>query len=131
VVEDRGTLTLALRNGDDEVPANKGGPRTLPDLLGVEPPEEPFTTEIYRRGRLTAVAFHEGERQVIFEETPYGMPVGTQPRGRPETTEVTFTGPSSASAANEMSDPPESASPVGDRQRTSLDGSVARPFTSN
>ncbi len=79
IVEGRGSMTLALRNDDDQTPANHNGPHNLDDLLGVQQPK-PFTTEIYRRGQLTTVTFHEGERRVHFEDTPYGMPVAKEPR---------------------------------------------------
>ncbi|NLX97700.1 MAG: Flp pilus assembly protein CpaB [Rhodopirellula sp.] len=104
VVEGRGSLTLALRSGDDRLPANSDGPRTLDDLLGVQQ-EKPFTTEIYRRGHLTTVSYLEGKRQVIYEDTPYGMPVAKEPR-LPSSPDLTQSGPLAAQTSRPAGAPP-------------------------
>ena len=77
VVEDRGSLTLVLRNGEDDIAAETSGPTTLGELLGKRP-GKPFSTEIYRRGRLTTVTHGAGEPIYVHHDTPYGMPVTKQ-----------------------------------------------------
>jgi Flp pilus assembly protein CpaB len=75
VVEGCGSLTLVLRNGKDAAPAEQLPPTTLPDLFGYQPPPEPFSTQIYRRGRLSTATFQNGRQQSLVTEPPYGMPV--------------------------------------------------------
>jgi Flp pilus assembly protein CpaB len=76
VVEGRGTLTLHLRNGDDSYAAGSAAPSTMDDLLGIRS-NQPFETQIYRRGRLTRVIHGDGSPRYIHE-TPFGMPVAGQ-----------------------------------------------------
>ena len=75
VVEGRGTLMLALRNPKDEHQAEKGGPTTLPGLLGMKEPSMPFVTEIYRRGQLSTMTFQDGRRRKLTLDPPFGLPV--------------------------------------------------------
>jgi Flp pilus assembly protein CpaB len=75
VVEGCGSLTLVLRNGKDAAPAERLPPTTLPELFGYQPPPEPFSTQIYRRGRLSTATFQDGRQQSLVTEPPYGMPV--------------------------------------------------------
>jgi hypothetical protein len=75
VVEGHGSLTLVLRNGKDASPAERLPPTTLPDLFGYQPPPEPFSTQIYRHGRLSTATFQDGRQQSLVTEPPYGMPV--------------------------------------------------------
>jgi pilus assembly protein CpaB len=81
VVEGHGTLTLVLRNGKDAAPAQRLPPTTLPELFGYQPPE-PFSTQIYRRGRLSTAIFQDGRQQSVVTEPPYDMPV-TKPAQPP------------------------------------------------
>jgi Flp pilus assembly protein CpaB len=78
VVEGCGTLALVLRNSKDTLPAQHLPPTTLPDLFGYQPPSAPFSTQIYRRGRLSTATFQDGRQQSLVTEPPYGMPV-TEP----------------------------------------------------
>jgi len=103
VVEDRGTLTLVLRNGEDIATARDAGPTTLPDLLGIQEPEQPFKTEIYRRGHLTTIVFDEAGPQTI-RETPFGMPIVGRPN-EAETKGVSHTPVSGTSASSTSSQP--------------------------
>ena len=74
VVEGHGSLTLVLRNSKDAAPAERLPPTTLPALFGYQPPE-PFSTQIYRRGKLSTATFQGGRQQSLVTEPPYGMPV--------------------------------------------------------
>ncbi len=74
VVEGRGTISLVLRNPDDRFNASSPAPRTLESLLELPEPPEPFTTEIYRRGRVTTTVFENG-RPVAVEEGLSRLPV--------------------------------------------------------
>lgn len=76
VVEGRGTMMLAQRSLKDEQPAEKGGPTTLPGLLGLKEPVTPFVSEVYRAGHYSAMTFRDGQRQKIKIDPPYGMPIG-------------------------------------------------------
>lgn len=75
VVEERGSLTLTLRNASDATPAEKDGPTTILNLLGLKEPEEPFVSEMYRRGQLRTLTFRGGRREKLELEAPYGLPV--------------------------------------------------------
>lgn len=75
VVDGRGVLSLVLRNSKDTAVAQKGGPVTLPALLGMKEPQGPFVTEIYRRGNYSAVTFANGLREKLKLDPPYGLPV--------------------------------------------------------
>jgi Flp pilus assembly protein CpaB len=81
VVEGRGTMMLALRNKKDSTLADRGGPTTLPGLLGMKEPPRPFVSEIYRRGNYSAMTFAGGTREKIKLDPPYGLPVSTEPKG--------------------------------------------------
>jgi pilus assembly protein CpaB len=81
VVEDRGTLTLVLRNGGDDGPVDAPAPTTLNELLGIQQPKKPFTTEIYRRGHLTTVVHDEGRRTTIEGPGAHDMPVADSSDG--------------------------------------------------
>lgn len=74
VVEGRGTMSLSLRNGDDNDVANVPGPTTLPELLGIRRLDKPHRTDIYRRGRLTSV-YHGNGGPRYEHQAPFGMPV--------------------------------------------------------
>jgi Flp pilus assembly protein CpaB len=104
VVEDRGTMTLVLRNGDDADSADVPGPTTLPELLGIRRTDRPFRTEYYRRGRLTTI-YHGNGSPKYEHEAPYGMPVvgAVQNPSQPEEA------PASASAAMPVP-PPDTVS---------------------
>jgi Flp pilus assembly protein CpaB len=78
VVEGHGSLALVLRNSKDAAPAERLPPTTLPALFGYQPPPEPFSTQIYRHGRLSTATFQNGRQQSLVTEPPYGMPV-TEP----------------------------------------------------
>jgi len=80
VVEGRGSLMLALRNAADDQPTQKAAPTTLPELLGFQEPEKPFSTQIYRRGHLTTITFEDGQPHVVVADPPYGLPVVGQPQ---------------------------------------------------
>jgi len=75
VADGRGIFTLVLRNPKDQTVADKGGPTTLPGLLGMKEPQRPFVAEQYRRGHLATMWFGEGLRQKIKLDPPYGLPV--------------------------------------------------------
>jgi pilus assembly protein CpaB len=79
VVEERGTVTLALRGTDDMPKMTDTGPNTLHELLGLREADPPFRTEIYRGGRLTTV-IHGADGPQYIEQTPYGMPVAETPQ---------------------------------------------------
>ena len=81
VVEGRGSLMLTLRNGKDTTVAERGGPTTLPGLLGMKEPQIPFVTEIYRRGNLATLTFRDGLRQKIKLDPPFGLPVSDATKG--------------------------------------------------
>jgi Flp pilus assembly protein CpaB len=81
VVEGRGSMMIALRNKQDTALANRGGPTTLPGLLGLKEPARPFVSEIYRRGQYSAMTFAGGTREKIKLDPPYGLPVSTSPKG--------------------------------------------------
>lgn len=100
VVEDRGTLTLVLRNGDDVALGDQAAPTTLHDLLGTREAEQPMKTEIYRRGQLTTVVFAEDGRRVTHE-TPFSLPVVS--RSRMPTEPVSYTQASSTQASGTSS----------------------------
>jgi pilus assembly protein CpaB len=74
IVEDRGTMMLVLRNGDDPASADVPGPKTLPELLGIRRTDQPFRTEYYRRGRLTTI-YHGNGSPRYEHQAPFGMPV--------------------------------------------------------
>ncbi len=85
VVENRGTLSLILRNPDGEENLARTAPRTLASLLGLPKPEKPLVTEIYRRGQLSIATFDKGHRTVsrdLFRGLPLG--VGAVPGGLPQ-----------------------------------------------
>lgn len=99
VVEDRGSLTLVLRNGDDSLAAGMSGPTTLEELLGKRS-NRPFTTQVYKRGRLITV-IHEGDQPTyIQQETPYGMPVVGQVPAASDQTSLPPNDPASIAAGN-------------------------------
>jgi Flp pilus assembly protein CpaB len=75
VVEGRGSMTIVLRSKQDNALAERGGPTTLPGLLGLKEPVRPFVSEIYRRGQLSTATFVGGLRQKITLDPPYGLPV--------------------------------------------------------
>jgi Flp pilus assembly protein CpaB len=79
VVEERGTVTLALRGSDETPVATNSGPSTLHELLGLREADPPFRTEIYRGGRLTTV-IHGEDGPHYVEQTPYGLPVAESPQ---------------------------------------------------
>lgn len=84
-VEGRGKLMLVLRNSKDPTPAGKLAPTIYSELLGLKEPEpsKPFTTQIYRRGRLSTATFQDGQlvqAQAQFGEPAYGLPVNGQSR---------------------------------------------------
>jgi len=82
VVEDRGTVTLVLRGPQDYRKGEVPGPTTLLDVLGVKQPEEPFSTEIYRRGQLTTVTFEDGVRRATVTGPPPAIVNGSAPTAK-------------------------------------------------
>jgi hypothetical protein len=97
VVEDRGTLTLVLRSGDDAIAAGSSGPTTLEELLGKRS-NKPFVTQYYRRGQLTEVV-HEGDRPTyIHHDAPFGMPVAAQVPAVTDQTSLNRNDPASLAA---------------------------------
>ena len=94
VVEGSGNLTLVLRNSQDAAPAEKLPPTTLPQLFGYQPPSEPFSTQIYRRGRLSTATFQDGRQQSLVTDPPYGMPVA-EPVQPPATDGSSYSQPES------------------------------------
>ena len=83
VVDGRGDLWLTLRNAKDMDLAKKGGPTTLPGLLGIGEPQVPFVSEIYVRGRRTQNVFSDGLRQKVKLDPPFGLPVHGEPKNPP------------------------------------------------
>ena len=81
VVEGRGSMMLALRNAKDITVADRGGPTSLPGLLGMKESQLPYVTEIYRRGRLATMTFRDGQRQKIKLDPPFGLPVTDATKG--------------------------------------------------
>lgn len=75
VIEGKGSMMLALRNANDHLPAEKVGPTTFPQLLGLKEPERPFSTQVYRRGALSTATFEDGQLTKVVSEPPYGLPV--------------------------------------------------------
>lgn len=65
--EGHGSLSLALRGPDDLDIAGTVEPATLTSVLGLAEPEKPFTTQIYRRGRLSTTVFEDGRRSTIHD----------------------------------------------------------------
>ncbi len=76
VVEGHGTMSLAVRGPEDDQLVGRPAPQTLATLLDLPEPEPPFTTDIYRRGRLTTVTFEKG-RPAVVAESFGGLPVAT------------------------------------------------------
>ena len=85
VVEDRGELSLALRNPDDETNFEGKAPRTLDELLGIVRPPAPSPPpvdqiDVYRGRRKTTVIF-EGERKVRMEAMDEELEDAVPPAG--------------------------------------------------
>ncbi len=78
VVEGRGTMSLVLRNPEEDQLAARTAPITLAGLLNLPKPQPPFVTEFYRRGQLTTATFSKGYR-TMSQEMFQGLPVGTAP----------------------------------------------------
>ena len=84
VVEGHGSMSLVARGPGDEEPGSLRQPQTLAGLLDLPRPEAPFTTQIYRRGRLTTNIFENG-RQTVIAEASDRLPIaadGLQPTVR-------------------------------------------------
>ncbi|MEE8451469.1 MAG: Flp pilus assembly protein CpaB [Thermoguttaceae bacterium] len=78
VVDTHGTMSLILCGPEGEIfadgsPADRSKPQTLTGLLGFPQPEKPFTTELYRRGKMTTSVF-EKERRTDRSETAGPLP---------------------------------------------------------
>ncbi len=82
VVEGRGSLSLVLRGPEDSQVVGRSRPQTLASLLDLPQPDPPFTTQIYRRGRLTTAVFENG-RQTILADSFDGLPVAAETRAAP------------------------------------------------
>jgi len=67
VAEGRGTMSLVVRGLDDEKVVGRAEPQTLTSLLHLPDPEPPFSTQIYRRGRLTTAVFENGKQAVVTQ----------------------------------------------------------------
>lgn len=94
VVEGRGSLMIVQRSAKDNQLADKGGPTTLPGLLGLKEPEKPFATEIYRAGRLATMVFQDDRRQSMTLDPPFGMPVQESKKdGKKDTLELWYSNP--------------------------------------
>jgi pilus assembly protein CpaB len=88
VVEGKGSLSMALRGKveAEEVPAEQPlvstapPPQTLATLLDLPTPQQPMTTQIYRRGQVSTTMFNQGT-QVGVDQGFTGLPVpATRPR---------------------------------------------------
>jgi Flp pilus assembly protein CpaB len=78
VVEGHGTMSLAVRGAEDGQLLAAAEPQTLTGLLDLPEPEPPFTTEIYRRGRLTTAVFQDGQRTSLVAEAFDELPVAAE-----------------------------------------------------
>jgi Flp pilus assembly protein CpaB len=81
VVEGHGTMALAVRGAEDEELLAAAEPQTLTGLLDLPEPEPPFTTEIYRRGRLTTAVFENGRKTSLVADAFDELPVAAEERG--------------------------------------------------
>lgn len=72
IVENRGVLSLATRGPEGDEPLEASQPTTLHGLLGINQPNKPHTTEIYRGGSRQTLTF-EGDK--VVEESITGFPV--------------------------------------------------------
>lgn len=99
VVEGHGTMSLVLRGKEDNLLAADAPPQTLRTLLDLPQPEVPFTTQIYRRGRLTTAVFQDGQPTMVANSFNT-LPVAANTRG-PTITPVSQTLVKKASKDND------------------------------